>query len=145
MTNEQLTSGAFLQHEGARNSGYTADRAPRVLSDEDIPIGALVRQGDVYLQRVERVEARLRAYRSRQLAPGNAPGSRHTIEGKARLRRHLGPVSHLAGPVIFAASRIVLRHPQHASISLPAGIYQAYYQRRYMGEDSANSAAAAWD
>lgn len=109
--------------------------APRVLADREIPVGAAVRQGDIYLRRVRAPDGRLRSWRNgRQLAPGSHPGARHVVNGAARLRAYLEPLNARSGPVVFATSRIDVDHPEHATISLPPGVYEVTYQRLYQGD-----------
>ena len=111
------------------------NRAPRVLADHEIPVGATVRQGDIYLQRVRAPDGRLRSWRDgHQLAPGSHPGARHVVNGAARLRAYMEPLNARSGPVVFATSRIDVDHPEHATISLPPGVYEVTYQRLYQGD-----------
>lgn len=96
-----------------------------------------VRQGDVYLEAIDKVPADCdQETTNRQLAPGETRGSRHIIEGNVKLFvssakqpvRQFGAGDVLVGPVIVAHERCTLTHPEHAHFSLPAGTYQSYYQ-----------------
>jgi hypothetical protein len=109
-----------------------------------MPLGAMVRQGDVYIERVEE-PAVLAPYPGRQLAPGQAPGARHEVVGDATLFTFLGMTDPLVGPGILARDRFEIVHPEHAAIRLPAGCYRVRYQRRYRGEESAAQSWAALD
>ena len=93
-----------------------------------------IRQGDVYLWPFFPDEA-LEAWfgdepttGSLQLVPGTAPGSRHVCEGSVILSRN-----ERNGRVVClrALERFVIRHPEHADVSLPAGCYEVHHQRDF--------------
>lgn len=90
---------------------------------------APIRQGDLYLVPCEWTgEGGLERSEDRQLAPGHTKGSRHVAEGEVEVwyapRRDA-----LTGPLVRAFKRWVLRHPEHADVSMPSGCYQVAYQR----------------
>ena len=102
-----------------------------------IEVGQFVRQGDVYLQRVEsKKPAKSTEIKDRQLAPGNTPGSRHVVEGDVKLYKPAG-ADPLVGPTIVAPERFTLTHPEHAHVSLPSGQYACTFQRDFMQEERA--------
>ena len=97
-----------------------------------MPGGNEIRQGDVYLYPLDNEPVYARVLRDTlQLAPGEGPGSRHVVVGNAVSYRR--PHSHgdLEGPLLHARERVLLTHPEHADISLPAGWYEIMYQRDY--------------
>ena len=97
-----------------------------------IQIGEGVRQGDLYLFRVEpRIERGTKT--GRQLAPGNTQGSRHVAAGRG-VEVYAVPGGPLDGPVVVADRRWRLEHPEHADIDMPSGTYQVSYQRDFAAE-----------
>lgn len=97
-----------------------------------IEVGQAVRQGDVYIHRVDSNHARGEVTQNRQLAIGTTQGSRHIAENGTV---HLGTTAPkwapqaLLGPVVESSERITISHPEHANIDLPAGTYQITHQR----------------
>ncbi len=97
--------------------------------------GDEIRQGDIYLYPLaEPPDAQDEGpeLSDRQLAPGTTKGSRHIMTEGARVYRQYSR-DPLAGPFVNARRRVVLTHPEHADISLPAGWYEVRYQRDYSG------------
>lgn len=110
---------------------------------DDCPVDTLAHQGDVYLLRVKDNHPRGKRLPDarRQVAPGNEPGSRHVVECKDRdgnlldielyepVLEHFPEAKRmLIGPVVVAKHRFELTHPEHATHSLPAGVYQVGFQ-----------------
>ena len=94
--------------------------------------GDEIRQGDVYLYPLDYVPGYERkADGGMQLAPGDSPGSRHIVVGAAATFERPDRFDPLDGPLLRAFERVVLTHPEHADISLPAGWYEVRYQRDY--------------
>lgn len=102
-----------------------------------IAIGEHVRQGDLYIVRIEACSD-WKPSKNKQLAPGETQGSRHMLDGPAvmlenpngaqvRTNRRTGAFS-CPGPQIQARGRFTVTHPEHADFSLPAGSYQVYFQ-----------------
>lgn len=92
---------------------------------------AAVRQGDIYLWRIESVPAGAtkRPAHDRQIALGASVGSRHCIDAGAEVYDLPERMRHaLLGPVLRLQGRTVGTHPEHAHYSLPPGIYQVGYQ-----------------
>lgn len=100
--------------------------------------GQGVRQGDVYLRCVEQVKRG--AERFMTVGPGakgklgqrDAAGDRHTVTSTGQVefyaRKSRSP---LVGPVLVATKRMLVSHPEHADIELPAGTYEVSYQRAH--------------
>jgi len=100
---------------------------------EGIEIGKVVRQGDIYIHRVDEKHARGNRLKSRQLALGNTMGSRHIAEPPAKVfegttlpgwcdRRTF------LGPLVESKKRFTVTHPEHAHVDLPPGCYQITHQ-----------------
>jgi len=111
-----------------------AKHKPDVRRVATMNVGEWVRQGDVMLERVEGVPQG-EASGVRQLAPGTSRGSRHIIAGSVDcaivMPENRGP---LDGPCIDAKSRLVIEHPEHGWLDLPAGQYRTYFQRDFARE-----------
>jgi hypothetical protein len=114
-------------------SAQCADHDKRIV--DDLPVGAHVRQGDVYLERIESKPQGLAPWASRQIAEGVTLGSRHLLSGAEAFRRtdhgvavkrNMGTA--YVGPVVEAGSRFLLTHPEHCDFDLPGGCYQVWYQ-----------------
>jgi hypothetical protein len=98
---------------------------------KDIPIGKGIRQGDVYLKRVEKIPPEYSVHTmDLKIAKGDTKGSRHILEDTKGLRVYRksspGP---LEGPAFTSVTDIHLTHPEHPSFCLAAGTYLSYYQR----------------
>ena len=97
-------------------SAKTAKKATRVW-DTNI-LAPVARQGDVYLRRLplEAEFAReMKLAETRQIAPGDTPGSRHVLNEGPQIFNFTdaGP---LEGPVIRAPEGFYLSHPTHGDI-----------------------------
>jgi hypothetical protein len=99
-----------------------------------------VRQGDLYLVRVEKDIKGLKKLSGQQLVPGTTQGSRHFASAPAQLFESdnlpIKGVSETAlrGPVVKSLTRFDVTHPEHAHISLPAGTYQVLYQLDFQAQ-----------
>lgn len=100
----------------------------------NIQVGQVVRQGDIYIERIAAIEGKGKAIASRQLTPGNSKGSRHVVneapgvtiwESAPTLN---GKFQFQVGPAIEAKDAFTVSHPEHAFCKLPAGTYQVYFQ-----------------
>lgn len=100
-----------------------------------IQVGEHVRQGDLYIERIETAEMGVET-KDRQLVPGTTKGSRHAIDGDASIYTPIGN-DPLVGPTIVASDRFAVTHPEHAHFSLPAGTYRCQYQRDFSREERA--------
>lgn len=110
-----------------------ANARPEVRFIKEIAVGQIVRQGDIYIHRVNEDHASGKEMKSRQLALGNSQGSRHIAESPAKIlegttlpewcdRRTF------LGPLVKAEKRFTITHPEHAHVSLPKGTYQVTHQ-----------------
>lgn len=103
------------------------------LDCRDIKVGAAVRQGDVYLVRVDKAKHGERLA-TMQLVDGTSPGSRHVATPPAVLHESTGQRPSgsgevcLLGPVVLAPSEWTLTHPEHADLILPGGSYLVTHQ-----------------
>jgi hypothetical protein len=107
---------------------------------ESLTVGRAVRQGDVYLVRLddiaETVAKRGTPMKTRQLVDGTTQGSRHVAEGELSLFESDPAIrlpscvrnGALLGPVIVAASDFVVTHPEHAHVRCAPGAYQVVHQ-----------------
>ena len=106
-----------------------------VVSERHWPMGKFGRQGDVMLQRLpiedaQKLIAKAKEAKTRQIAPGNTQGSRHVIrENSARIYEVEGADA-LTGPIVVAPEGFYLEHPTHADfdVSLP-GCYKVTFPR----------------
>lgn len=116
---------------------HKAKQAVRYI--DAIKVGEFIRQGDVYLERIEKrdMESYKTVTQDRQLAPGTTKGSRHIVAASSNVTIYTTENVHsfLMGPQIEAKDRFVLEHPEHAHFSLPAGTYQARYQQEWTEKD----------
>lgn len=154
-----MTTSAIEVHEIIEKNAKAASQEKRVI--ETIKVGQAIRQGDIYMVRLDDKgvteikmndgslvvnvdEIRKKGVKAdtRQLAPGESKGSRHIIgEGPTIYKsnavvptRFGGQASvDLIGPVVVAGDRFELTHPEHAHFSLPAGVYQVFYQGDWQG------------
>jgi hypothetical protein len=117
-----------------------ADNATRNVGD-NMKLGEAVRQGDLYLFKVEKDVSGLKAIPGqKQLVPGTTQGSRHHAEAPAVLFENDGSsvegidTNALLGPIVDSPSRFEVSHPEHAHISLPAGTYQVLYQLDFQAQ-----------
>lgn len=104
-----------------------------------ITVGEHARQGDVYIERIAKVNPNWKVSANRQLAPGTSPGSRHVVtvgpvlrispEAMPRVRTSGGV--RLLGPQIHAEKPFTVEHPEHAHLCMPPGDYQVSYQLDY--------------
>jgi len=99
-------------------------------------IGEFVRQGDVYLVKIEEAAA-WKPTKNRQLAPGTTMGSRHTVDQSvtvlanpagATVERLARNRARCLGCQIISKDRFTVGHPEHADMSLPEGTYQVMFQ-----------------
>lgn len=128
------TLSPIQAHEAISKAAANPDTAVRIV--DAIAIGEHVRQGDVYLQRIDKRTADWKATTNRQLAPGTSQGSRHIVDGSMKLYAspdarpldRTGNTVRLLGPQIVAKEPFMLTHPEHAHFQMPAGVYQCSYQ-----------------
>lgn len=110
------------------------ERAPanaEVRLIESIEVGQVVRQGDIYIHRVDDAHPRGKVTQNRQLAIGTTQGSRHVAESGSVFAGTTAPSwapAALLGPCVESTERIQISHPEHAHIDLPRGTYQITHQ-----------------
>ena len=97
-----------------------------------LAVGEHVRQGDIYIERRAKKPAYAKNETTeRQLAPGTSKGSRHIADGPDLQVYPRPGTSALTGPIIVAGKPWLLRHPEHAVLAMPAGIFSVCYQRDF--------------
>ena len=103
---------------------------------EKIEVGQAIRQGDIYLTRINDGHPVGKRRKDHQLAPGTSQGSRHIVEGAGvkvfepgPLRSSLVAPDALLGPIIVAEQAFAVTHPEHAHFDLPPGTYQCTFQK----------------
>jgi len=106
-----------------------------------IKINQWVRQGDIYIRRIENITGKV-PLESRQLAPGNTKGSRHVIPDSIHVNIFEGYVgkdihNFMKGPQIEAKEEFTVTHPEHAHMTLPKGNYQVTYQLDFAKQERA--------
>lgn len=130
---EQMTaSEAFREIE--REASQKVNQEIRFI--DKIEVGKVVRQGDLYVHRVETEHPKGKELPIRQLVPGSSNGSRHVAEGAATVFEGKAlpgwmPAARadvVMGPVVSSDDRFTVSHPEHAHVSLPPGCYQVTYQ-----------------
>lgn len=130
--NQINIKGAIQAHEEIERLAK-ANAAPEVRRIKDIAVGKVVRQGDIYLHRVDADHPKGKARKDRQLALGTTMGSRHVAESPAKVFEGAAAPTWcdqrtFLGPLIVAEKRFTVTHPEHAHVCLPAGTYQVTHQ-----------------
>jgi hypothetical protein len=107
------------------------------LTIHDFPLGCHIRQGDVYLSRIESFNKNeYELTLNRQLAEGNTKGASHTVDESVKVWKPKSAQKvnsnkmgfTMLGPIIESDTRFSLLHPEHSDFSCPSGIYQVSYQ-----------------
>lgn len=98
-------------------------------------VGEIVRQGDIYIHRVDDKHEHGAELDSRQLAQGFSQGSRHVAEppskvyeGTTRPGSSTANGTVFLGPLVKSDVEFTISHPQHANVTLGAGCYQITHQ-----------------
>lgn len=97
-------------------------------------IGEVVRQGDIYIHRVDPTHAHGGETKNHQLAMGVTLGSRHIADENFMVYEGTTLPSwvdrrHFLGPCIVTTSATALiTHPEHANVALGPGCYQVTHQ-----------------
>lgn len=125
----------------------SARHMPEVRVIPEMKIGQVVRQGDIYIERVAALEGKGKAVQSRQLAPGTSKGSRHIVsesesvtlwETKPTLN---GKAAFQVGAGIEAEGDVTVTHPEHAWIKILGDkvkrFYQVFFQADYARKERA--------
>jgi hypothetical protein len=108
----------------------------KVAKDRYFPlmnVGEIVRQGDIYIHKVEDKHPHGDERSDRQLAQGFSQGSRHIAESPCRVYEGTTPAKSsvgqvFLGPFIQSDCEFTISHPQHANVTLGAGSYQVTHQ-----------------
>jgi hypothetical protein len=124
-----------------------AKHLPAVRVITNMKIGEVVRQGDIYIERIPAITAKGKPVKSRQLAPGTTKGSRHIVdespsvtlwESKPRLE---GKAAFQIGPAIEAKCDFSITHPEHAWIKFVVGkatqFFQVWFQADFVRKERA--------
>lgn len=124
-----------------------ARHMPEVRVITGMKVGEVVRQGDIYIERVAKIEGKGKAVASRQLAPGTSKGSRHIVdespavtlwESKPTLN---GKAAFQVGAAIEAKGDFSITHPEHAFIRFVVGpvaqFFQVWFQADYARKERA--------
>ena len=96
-------------------------------------VGQIVRQGDIYIHKVNESHKGGMLQSVNQLAVGNSKGSRHIAESPAKCyvgtnKPETCNDAIFLGPLVKSESRFTISHPEHANIVLPSGCYQITHQ-----------------
>lgn len=132
-------------------------RAESIKNDDDadvsLAVGDVLRQGDLYIVRIHELPIGRKPRKDRQLAEGDTQGSRHVLEGDARLfdleqvtdvnreiAKACGPMNlreYQIGPVFeVGADGATLAHPEHGNRALTdPGCYATVFQRSLTADD----------
>jgi len=100
---------------------------------KSMEIGKIVRQGDIYINKVAEDFPHGSLKKDKQLAEGTSTGSRHMAEAPAEcyvgttIPEYYSEKAFL-GPFVKSSERFVVSHPEHADVSLPIGCYQVSHQ-----------------
>lgn len=112
--------------------------APRNIS-KDHPMGSPIRQGDIYLVRIETpkdLDENYKVFKDNQLAPGMSSGSRHIVTGKGiTLFKKIENNVVTDGPIIVADKEFTITHPEHAHFNVPAGTWKVTYQLDFISKN----------
>ncbi|MAX26626.1 MAG: hypothetical protein CMJ19_19200 [Phycisphaeraceae bacterium] len=102
---------------------------------EAASIGDTFRQGDIYIQLLQRVPASWRkaSIQNPQLAPGTSKGSRHILDSLRDVTIYEKTNANaITGPIIHIFCQRTITHPEHGDVILPPGIYKITYQRAFV-------------
>lgn len=121
-----------MEHAVQKVTTAAENSSQELRNIESLKIGQGIRQGDVYLIRIEDAEVGV-PMRTKQLAIGVTMGSQHIVPGYVMLYENVSRPKYvrdeaILGPVVKSDKRFVLTHPEHAHFSLPAGTYQCVFQ-----------------
>lgn len=123
-----------------------AKAMPEVRVIREMKIGQVVRQGDIYIERVKEIEGKGKAVKSRQLAPGNTKGSRHIVDESPSVKiwessPALGSRARFqVGPAIEAVGDFAVSHPEHAWVRFALGVkaaFQVWFQADFARKERA--------
>ena len=105
--------------------------APVTLAEGQMVVNDMIAQGDIGVIMLAAVPRGLKpspAPAGGQVAPGNTMGSRHTItDPGVTFYETTGDV--LSTYVVESTEGFTLRHPEHANITFPKGVYRLTHQQ----------------
>ena len=132
-------------HEAAQQ----AQEKNCVIDDSELTLNKFVRQGDIYIQRIDKLPEGLVPWGSNKIADGETIGSRHMVSGCQVWRRSDHdrmdnvivkvdgedvPCTRYIGPCIEADGRWDNTHPEHWRYDNPPGYFQTYYQADFAAQ-----------
>jgi len=142
-----MKSQTITTETAIRQIQEAAKHLPEVRVITAMKIGEVVRQGDIYIERVPDIASKGKAVKSRQLAPGTTKGSRHIVdespsvtlwESKPRLDNK---AAFQVGPAIEAKGDFSITHPEHAWIKFVVGkktrFFQVWFQADFARKERA--------
>jgi len=115
-----------------------SDQDVRVISVMEV--GQVIRQGDVYMEKIERVPDEYTIPMTNlQVAEGTTKGSRHILSSVPSMKIFESPnAGPLDGPVVACHETFDLTHPEHANFSfIGGGTFKITYQRNFQKEEIA--------
>ena len=101
----------------------------------NMKIGQVVRQGDIYIHKVEDNHPHGERLKNHQLAQGFTLGSRHIADETIEVYEGVQlpewvDRNHFLGPVLVCKKATsLIHHPEHSNIALGQGTYQIQHQR----------------
>jgi len=103
----------------------------------------MYRQGDVMIRQINQLPAKAKALNTKGrivLAYGEVTGHAHAIaEGQAK-EYTMADAANVVRRFLSVASGAEVKHEEHATINLPAGVYEIVQQREYSPEAIRNVA-----
>ncbi len=143
-TQEKLDSDIDQMFDSLESNIVTVEKAEtkgnkkmqKIRTCLDIKIGQTVRQGDIYVTRIDPKKVQKgNLIINRKLAPGNSVGASHAVmeDPQVKLYKSTAPlrtgmIEAMRGPVIMAEKEFSIIHQKHAWDKLPAGCYEVTYQ-----------------
>ena len=86
----------------------------------------LFRQGDVLIRKVPSIPKTAIPISSSVIAEGEKPGHNHKLKGSQQVFE-----THEKQLYFKAKQTVILQHPEHNTLEIPAGCYIIQQQRRY--------------
>lgn len=136
----ESTTGIKQAHDSMREAAEKNNTTKtRVMTNETMPIGTAIRQGDVLIMRVDSIpESHKLSTDNMQIAKGTTKGSRHILLNNGDVNLFYSPTANpLEGPSFKSPKEIELSHPEHANFKFPAGCYISTYERDFAKEELA--------
>ena len=101
---------------------------------EAASVGENIRQGDIYIARIDSPPVGAKAIPVRlQLAEGETQGSRHILDSAEGVTMFEAPIDgvaeYLVGPILVLTRERTITHPEHVHVVCPPGVYRVTYQR----------------